>query len=93
MILESIFYGNFFPVEHICPNSPEYRKATQSVVTILDQLSQKLSKEDFDTVQDLLSQASTVHCLESEECFKVGFSAGLHLQRETEDALRCMTHG
>ena len=90
MILESIFYGNFSPVEQVCPDSPEYKKATQSVVTILDQLSQKLSKEDFDTVQDLLSQASTVHCLESEECFKLGFSAGLILQQESQTQLQIL---
>ena len=43
----------------------------------MDRLTEKLSKEDYDLVEELQDQASIAQCEENECHFKVGFSAGL----------------
>ena len=48
----------------------------------MDQLAQRLTKEDYDLVETLLDQSSIAQCEESECHFKVGFSAGLLVQQE-----------
>lgn len=45
MILEAMYNGEFYPCETIVPTSPEYRKAVQTCVALMEQLSQRLSKE------------------------------------------------
>ncbi len=40
MILEAMYNGEFYPCETVVPTSPEYRKAIQTCVKLMDQLSQ-----------------------------------------------------
>ena len=47
MILEAMYNGEFYPCETVVPTSSEYRKAVQTCAALMEQLSQRLSKEDY----------------------------------------------
>ena len=49
---------------------------------LMEQLSQRLSKEDYELVQELRAQTAIAQCEESESHFKYGFSAGLMFSRK-----------
>ena len=88
MILEAIFNGEFYPSETVMPKSEKYRKALRSCEKIMDQLAERLTKEDYDLVETLLDQSSIAQCEESECHFKVGFSAGLLVQQEAVEQVK-----
>ena len=56
MILEAMYTGEFYPCETVVPTSPEYRKAVQTCAALMEQLSQRLSKEDYALVEELRAQ-------------------------------------
>ena len=58
MILEAIFNGNFYPSETVVPKSEKYRNALKACEKIMDQLEERLTKEDYDLVEELQNQAS-----------------------------------
>ena len=82
MILEAMYNGEFYPCETVAPTSPEYRKAVQTCAALMEQLSQRLSKEDYALVEELREQMAIAQCEENESHFKYGFSAGLLVQKE-----------
>ena len=88
MILEAIYNGDFYPSETVVPKSEKYRNALRVCEKIMDQLAQRLTKEDYDLVETLLDQSSIAQCEESECHFKYGFSAGLLLQQEAEEQVK-----
>lgn len=55
---------------------------------LLEQLKQKLPKEDFALVEQLLEQDLTAHSIECECHFKYGFSAGLILLQEASQEIK-----
>ena len=85
MILEAMYNGEFYPCETVVPTSPEYRKAVQTCAALMEQLSQRLSKEDYALVEELRAQNTVVQCEESESHFKYGFSAGPIVQQEAHE--------
>ena len=74
MILEAIYSGDFYPSEMVVPKSEKYRNALKACEKIMDRLAEKLSKEDYDLVEELQDQASIAQSEENECHFKVGFS-------------------
>lgn len=82
MILEEMYSGRFYPCETVVPTSEAYRKAVKACEKLMEQLSQRLSKEDYELVKELRAQTSIAQCEESESHFKYGFSAGLIVQHE-----------
>ena len=52
MILEAIYNGNFYPSEAVVPKSEKYRNALKACEKIMDRLAEKLSKEDYDLVEE-----------------------------------------
>ena len=88
MILEAMYNGEFYPCETVVPTSPEYRKAIQTCAALMEQLSQRLSKEDYALVEELRAQNAIAQCEESESHFKYGFSAGLIVQQEAHEQLQ-----
>ena len=54
MILEAIYNGDFYPSEMVVPKSEKYRNALRACEKIMDQLAQRLTKEDYDLVETLL---------------------------------------
>ncbi len=77
MILKAMYNGEFYPCETVVPTSPEYRKAVQTCAALMEQLSRRLSKEDYALVEELRAQNAIAQCEESGSHFKYGFSAGL----------------
>lgn len=88
MILEAMYNGEFYPCETVVPTSPEYRKAIIACEKLMEQLSQRLSKEDYELVQELRAQTAIAQCEESESHFKYGFSAGLIVQQEAHEQVQ-----
>ena len=80
--------GEFYPCETVVPTSPEYRKAVIACEKLMEQLSQRLSKEDYELVQELRAQTAIAQCEESESHFKYGFSAGLIVQQEAHEQVQ-----
>ena len=62
MILEAMYNGEFYPCETVVPTSPEYRKAVIACEKLMEQLSQRLSKEDYELVQELRAQTAIAQC-------------------------------
>ena len=91
MILEAIYSGDFYPSETVVPKSEKYRNALKACEKIMDQLAEKLSKEDYDLVEELQDQASIAQSEESEYHFKYGFSAGLLVQQEAVEQVKKIT--
>ena len=82
MILEEMYSGRFYPCETGVATSEVYRKAVKACEKLMEQLSQRLSKEDYELVKELRAQTAIAQCEESESHFKYGFSAGLIVQHE-----------
>ena len=55
MILEAMYCGDFYPCETVAPTSPKYRKALKTCEKLMEQLFQRLNKEDYELVQELTS--------------------------------------
>ena len=91
MILESLFYGNFSPVEQVYPEDPENREALKSIEVLMQQLAKKLPPEDYQKVEEILSNYGTAESIECEAHFKFGFSAGLALQQELQTQIQTNT--
>ena len=66
MILEAMYNGEFYPCETVVPTSSEYRKAVKTCAALMEQLSQRLSKEDYALVEELRAQNAIAQCEESE---------------------------
>ena len=92
MIMEAIYNGNFYPSETVVPKSERYRNALKACEKIMDRLAERLTKEDYDLVEELQDQASIAQCEENECHFKVGFSAGLLVQREVMEQIKTMSN-
>ena len=88
MILEAIYSGNFYPSETVVPKSDKYREAIRTCEKLMDQLAKRLSKEDYDLVEELQDQVSIAQCEESECHFKVGFSAGMLVHQESVEIFK-----
>ena len=88
MILEAIYSGDFYPSETVVPKSEKYRNALKACEKIMDRLAERLSKEDYDLVEELQTQSSIAQGEESEYHFKYGFSAGLLVQQEAVEQVK-----
>ena len=88
MILEAIYNGEFYPSEKVVPPSPAYIEAHKNCENLMEQLSRRLSKEDYALVEELQTQSSIAQGEESECHFKYGFSAGLLVQQEAVEQVK-----
>ncbi len=88
MILEAIYNGEFYPSEKAVPTSPAYIEALKTCEKLMEQLSRRLSKEDYALVEELQTQSSIAQGEESECHFKYGFSAGLLVQQEAVEQVK-----
>ena len=88
MILEAMYNGEFYPSEIVVPSSQQYVQALRACENVMQQLSRRLSKEDYALVEELQTQSRIAQCEENECHFKYGFSAGLLLQQEAEEQVK-----
>lgn len=84
---QRVLYREIWPVDK---RTAEYRKALQTCVALMEQLSQRqrLSKEEYALVEKLRAQNAIAQCEESESHFKYGFSAGLLVQQEAQEQMQ-----
>ena len=47
MILEAMYNGEFYPSEVVVPSSQQYVQALRACENLMQQLSRRLSKEDY----------------------------------------------
>ena len=76
MILEAMYNGEFYPCETVVPTSPEYRKAIQTCAALMEQLSQRLSKEDYALVEELREQMAIAQCEEKRKPLQIRLFGG-----------------
>ena len=88
MILEAMYNGEFYPSEVVVPSSQQYVQALTACENLMQQLSRRLSKEDYALVEELQTQSQIAQCEENECHFKYGFAAGLLLQQEAEEQVK-----
>ena len=92
MILESIFRGNFTPLDLVVPDDPDYKKLNLKVCELRDQLTKKLSPEDNTLLDTMVHHIYTAELMECEAYFTFGFSAGMVLQKEAMEKLKPVIH-
>lgn len=90
MILKKIFDGGFALEDFPRPKDPKYQQLTQSIRQLSEQIKEQLSNEDGELLDELLGQVYESQYVEVEQSFKIGFSAGLQLQRESTELLQSL---
>ena len=92
MILESIFRGNFAPLDLVVPEDPDIKNLNLKVCELRDQLAGKLSPDDNTLLDTMVHHIYTAELMECEAYFTFGFSAGMVLQKEAMEKLKSVIH-
>ncbi len=87
MILESMFRGNFAPMDLLYPSDPEYKKLNQEISDLADRLRGNLSPENQSVLDEMLRKIYTAQCIECESYFCFAIAAGMQLQTEVQAQL------
>ena len=82
MILESIFRGNFSPLDLVVPDDPEYMQLNRQACDLRDRLARSLAPEDVKILDSMISKIYNAQLMECEAYFTFGLSAGLQIQKE-----------
>ncbi len=88
MILESMFRGNFAPMDLLYPSDPEYKKLNQEVSVLADRLRENLSPENQSVLDEMLRKIYTAQCIECGSYFCFALAAGMQLQTEVQNQLK-----
>lgn len=84
MILDAIY--EFSLAEMAPPRTDEYKEALSHFRQAVDTLKQGLTSEQQERLEAVLSSKNALVSLEAAEQFKLAFSAGIQLERETREA-------
>ena len=84
MILDAIY--EFSLAEMAPPRTDEYEEARSRFRQAVDTLKQGLTSEQKEQLEAVLSSKNVLVSLEAAEQFKLAFSAGIQLERETREA-------
>ena len=87
MILESMFHGNFAPMDLRYPSDPEYKKLNQEVCNLIDRLKENLNSENQGILDDILHKIYTAPAIECESYFGFSMATGMQLQTEVQAQL------
>ena len=82
---QDVMYRGGSSLRNGSATSPEYRKAVKPRAALMEQLSQRLSKEGYALAEALRAQPAIAQCEEPASRFQYGFSAGLNAQREARE--------
>lgn len=88
MIIEAMYNGRFYPAEMIAPKDPKHKEIYHQISQITKELSERLSKENMDSVlalRELLFQAQDI---ELENHFAFGLAAGILLHQEVMERIQ-----
>lgn len=84
MILDAIYE---FSLAEMAPlRTDEYEEALSRFRQAVDTLKQGLTSEQKEQLEAVLSSKNVLVSLEAAEQFKLAFSAGIQLERETREA-------
>ena len=83
MILDAIY--EFSLAEMAPPRTDEYEEALSRFRQAVDTLKQGLTSEQKEQLEAVLSSKNVLISLEAAEQFKLAFSAGIQLERETRE--------
>ena len=86
MILDAIY--EFSLAEMAPPRTDEYEEALSLFRQAVDTLKQGLTSEQKEQLEAVLSSKNVLVSLEATEQFKLAFSAGVQLERETREAFK-----
>lgn len=64
MVLDDLYSGNIYPAEQVVPHEKEYRKLHRHTGELLNEMEEKLSKEQMDLVNRFHTHVINVHCME-----------------------------
>ena len=84
MILDSIFRGEFSPIEQICPTNPEYHLLTAEIADMLDTLISNITSENREILEAILEKIQETQIIECETFYCSGFAEGILLQQEIQ---------
>ncbi len=88
MILESIFRGNFAPLDLVVPDDPDYKKLNLEISAQRDQLAARLTRDECTLLDNMVRNIYTAQLMECESYFTFGLSAGMQIQKEAAAQLR-----
>lgn len=86
MILDAIYDGQFSLAEMAPPRTDEYKEALSRFKEAVNTLKQGLTAEQKEQLEAVLTSKNVLVSLEAAEQFKLAFSAGVQLERETREA-------
>lgn len=86
MILDAIY--EFSLAEMAPPRTDEYKEALSRFKEAVNTLKQGLTAEQKEQLDAVLTSTNVLVSLEAAEQFKLAFSAGVQLERETRDAFQ-----
>ncbi len=78
-ILSELYNGNIVPQSRPIPKDSKYRKVQMKLSDLEDALNQKLTVEDKNLLDELLSACSDLSTVNGEECFTIGFRLGARM--------------
>lgn len=81
-VLSELFRGKIYPDEQIVPNDPEYRNVNNKISDEMDCFEERLSREDFDKLEELYGLYSESSFIMEEHSFAYGFKLGTLLMTE-----------
>lgn len=85
-----MYNGRFYPAEMVVPKDPKHKEIYHQVSQITKELSEKLNKEDMDSVMALRELLFQAQDIELESQFAFGFAAGMMLYREAVERLKSL---
>ena len=88
MILESMFRGNFAPMDLLYPSDPEYKKLNEEICNLMEKLKENLSPDNQTILDQMLQKIYTAQCIECETYFGFAFAAGMQLQTEVQEQFK-----
>ena len=88
MILDAIYDVQFSLAEMAPPRTDEYKEALSRFKEAVNTLKQGLTAEQKEQLDAVLTSKNVLVSLEAAEQFKLAFSAGVQLERETRDAFQ-----
>lgn len=86
MILKELCRGNYSPPDLITPSDPVYWDLNHQVGQTMDLLRSQLSEPHYKLVEQLMDTIYKAQCFECESYYKLGFTTGMAIERETQDA-------
>jgi hypothetical protein len=82
MLLDAVYSGEIYPSETVVCNSKAYNDASKSADKALDYFNEILSRQDYERMEEMLTDLARAHSEENGEHFKNGFALGMRLMQE-----------